>query len=70
MSWNPQGQCRRGRPRRSWRKTVEEEAEIVERLGRESGGIALRRLNTLEWSNRKLTDCNSDGLTDNWLQFM
>jgi hypothetical protein len=31
LTWNLQGECRRGTQRRRWKKKVEEEAEIVAR---------------------------------------
>jgi len=29
LDWNPQGQYKRGRSRRSWTRTINKEAEIV-----------------------------------------
>jgi len=39
LSWKPQGHHRRGRPRRTWRKMVEEEAAIVGKIWREVKAI-------------------------------
>jgi hypothetical protein len=35
LSWKPQGHHRRGRPKRSWRKMIEEEVAIVGKIWRE-----------------------------------
>jgi hypothetical protein len=39
LNWKPQGHHRRGRPRRSWRKVIEEEAEIVGKIWKEVKAI-------------------------------
>ena len=36
-SWKPEGHRRRRRPRRSWRKMIKEEAEIVGKIWRAQG---------------------------------
>jgi hypothetical protein len=69
-------------PRTVWKCETEWELEEISRgeswksikAWRDSGGIALWRPSALEWSNWKLNewlhDCNSDGLTVSWLQFV
>lgn len=39
LSWKHQGHQRRGRPRRSWRKVIEEEAEIVGKIWKQVKAI-------------------------------
>jgi hypothetical protein len=43
LCWNPQGQCRRARPRRS-RRAIEEETEIVNNTWREFKATAGKRV--------------------------
>lgn len=43
MSWNPQGQRTRGRPRVTWRRAVEEEAREAVRTWGELGSLAQSR---------------------------
>jgi hypothetical protein len=63
LSWNTQGQCRRGRLIKGSVRTIEEEAETVgtawrkvkEIAGTGSGRFAAWRLDVPKCSNRKLT---------------
>ena len=38
LDWNPQGYIRRGRPKRTWRRTTEEEIRSTRRYGTRSKG--------------------------------
>ena len=40
LDWNPQGYRRRGRPRRTWRRTIEDEIRSTKRSWNEVTGIA------------------------------
>ena len=40
LDWNPQGYRRRGRPKRTWRRTIEDEIRSTRRLWNEVKGIA------------------------------
>jgi hypothetical protein len=40
LQWNPQGYRRRGRPKRMWRRTIEEETRNTGRSWKEVKGIA------------------------------
>jgi hypothetical protein len=40
LSWNPQGYRRRGRPKRTWRRTIEDEIRGIGRSWNEVKGIA------------------------------
>jgi len=40
LDWNPQGYRRRGRPKRTWRRTIEDEIRSAKRLWNEVKGIA------------------------------
>jgi hypothetical protein len=40
LDWNPQGQRKRGRPKRTWRRTVEEEIGKVGETWKEVGALA------------------------------
>jgi hypothetical protein len=40
LHWNPQGYRRRGRPKRMWRRTIEDEIRNIGRLLNEVKGIA------------------------------
>jgi hypothetical protein len=44
LGWNPQRQHRGGRPRRSWRRMIDEKAEIVGKTWREVTAIAGKSL--------------------------
>jgi hypothetical protein len=50
VTWNRDRQLRRRRPRRSWRRTIKEEAEILGKIWRKFKAIAnrIRRLCFLE----------------------
>jgi len=40
LDWNPQGYRRRGRPKRTWRRAIEEEIKRTRRSWNEVKGIA------------------------------
>jgi hypothetical protein len=40
LDWNPQGYRRRGRPKRTWRRTIEKEIRGIRRSWNEVKGIA------------------------------
>jgi len=40
LDWNPQGYKRRGRPKRTWRKTIQNEIRSTEKSWNEVKGIA------------------------------
>jgi hypothetical protein len=40
LDWNPQGYRRRGRPKRTWRRTIEDEIRSTRRSWNEVKGIA------------------------------
>jgi hypothetical protein len=40
LDWNPQGYSRRGRPKRTWRRTIEDEMRNTGRSWKEVKGIA------------------------------
>ena len=40
LDWNPQGYIRRGRPKRTWRRTIEDEIRRTRRSWNEVKGIA------------------------------
>ena len=40
LDWNPQGYRRRGRPKRTWRRTTEDEIRNIGRLWNKVKGIA------------------------------
>ena len=40
LGWNPQGYRRRGRPKRTWRRTIEDEIRSTRRSWNEVKGIA------------------------------
>jgi len=40
LDWNPQGYKRRGRPKRTWRRTIEDEIRSTRRSWNEVKGIA------------------------------
>jgi len=40
LDWNPQGYRRRGRPKRRWRRTIEDEIRSTRRSWNEVKGIA------------------------------
>ena len=40
LDWNPQGYRRRGRPKRKWQRTIEDEIRNTERSWNEVKGIA------------------------------
>jgi hypothetical protein len=43
LDWNPQGARRRGRPRKTWKKTVEEEAAVMGKTWKEVKRLANNR---------------------------
>jgi hypothetical protein len=45
LDWNPQGYRRRGRPKRMWRRTIEDEIRGTRRSWNEVKGIAGDRIN-------------------------
>jgi hypothetical protein len=44
LDWNPQGRHKRGRPKRTWRKTLEEETGKVGKTRKEVGTLAQNRI--------------------------
>jgi hypothetical protein len=46
LDWNPQGYRRRGRPKRTWRRTIEGEIRGTRSSWNEVKGIAGDRINT------------------------
>jgi len=57
VSWNPDKQLRRRRPRRSWRRAIKEETEILGKIWRKVKAIANRihrswRSYSPKWSKR------------------
>jgi hypothetical protein len=46
LNWNPQGQSKRGRPKKSWRRVVQEKAGTVGKTWRE---VIATDGNTLPW---------------------
>jgi hypothetical protein len=43
LDWNPQSAQRRGRPRKTWKKTVEEEAAVMGKIWKEVKRLANNR---------------------------
>jgi hypothetical protein len=43
LDWDPQGARRRGRPRKTWRRTIEEEIREMGKTWREVKALANRR---------------------------
>ena len=68
LDWNPQGYRRRGRPKRKWRRTVEDEIRNAGRSWNEVKGIAGDRnawklfMDALCPQGVKGTDDDDDGL--------
>jgi len=58
LDWNPQGYRRRGRPKRPWRRTIEDEIRNIGRSWNEVKGIAGDR-NTWKFSMDALCSTRS-----------
>jgi hypothetical protein len=43
LDWNPQGARRRGQPRKTWRRTTEEEITVMGKTWREDKALANQR---------------------------
>jgi hypothetical protein len=57
LDWNPQGARRRGRPRKTWKKTVEEEAAVMGKTWKEVKRLA---------NNRTRWRCFTDALCSSY----
>jgi hypothetical protein len=57
MEWNPQGQRKRGRPRRSWQRTIREGALAVGKTWGESEQLSKNRV---RWRHFVNALCSSE----------
>jgi hypothetical protein len=56
LGWNPQGDRRRGRPKKTWKRTFEEEAMEMGKTRREVKRIAVHRI-----CRKRFTDASREG---------
>jgi hypothetical protein len=58
--WNPQGKRRRGKPRNTWRQSVEQEIRWMDRLGKDWENIKTDARKRVRWKNVVEALCSSE----------